>query len=129
MGIADRVEFTGFASDEDISRLYANARAVYYAPIDEDYGYGTIEGMAAARPVITTSDAGGVLEFVDDGQTGLVTSPDAKAIGASTMRMMNVPQEAERMGSAGKARVAGIDWDGRGGCFVKGGNVDECRAA
>ncbi len=111
LGIADRVEFTGFASDEDVSRLYANARAVYYAPIDEDYGYGTIESMAAARPVITTTDAGGVLEFVDDGQTGLVTPPDAKAIGASIMRLMNDPQEAERIGSAGKARVAGIGWD------------------
>lgn len=112
LGMADRVQFTGFASDEDVSRLYTNARAVYYAPIDEDYGYGTIEGMTAARPVITTTDAGGVLEFVDDGQTGLVTPPDAKAIGASLVRLMNDPQESARMGSAGKARVEGISWDG-----------------
>ena len=101
------MEFTGFASDEDVSRLYANARAVYYAPIDEDYGYGTIESMAAARPVITTSDAGGVLEFVDDGQTGLVTPPDAKAIGASIMRLMNEPQEAGAHGRCGQGACGG----------------------
>jgi glycosyltransferase involved in cell wall biosynthesis len=120
LGIAERVEFTGFASDEDVSRLYANARAVYYAPVDEDYGYGTIESMEAARPVITTDDAGGVLEFVEDGQTGLVTPPDGKAIGASIMRLMNEPQEAERLGSAGKARVVSIDWDGVVDALLKG---------
>ncbi|HST06498.1 MAG TPA: glycosyltransferase family 4 protein [Chloroflexia bacterium] len=121
LGMADRVEFTGFASDDDVSRLYANARAVYYAPIDEDYGYGTIEGMTAARPIITTTDAGGVLEFVDDGQTGLVAPPDAKALGTAITRLMNDPGEAARMGSAGKARVAGIDWDGVVDALLKGG--------
>jgi glycosyltransferase involved in cell wall biosynthesis len=121
LGIAGRVEFTGFAPDEDVSRLYANARAVYYAPIDEDYGYGTIEGMAAARPVITTNDSGGVLEFVEDGQTGLVTPPDAKAIGASFARVMSNEQEVARMGLAGRALVEGINWDGIVDALLQGG--------
>ncbi len=111
LGIAQRVEFTGFASDEDVSRLYANARAVYYAPIDEDYGYGTVEALTAARPVITVTDAGGVLEFVEDGVTGLVTLPNTTAIARSIQRLMNNPEEAARLGEAGRARVAGITWD------------------
>lgn len=111
LSIADRVEFTGFVSDDDASRLYANARAVYYAPIDEDYGYGTVEALTAARPVITTSDAGGVLEFVEDNVTGLVTPPDPAAIARSILRLMREPEEAARMGNAGRERVAGITWD------------------
>lgn len=111
LGIENRVEFTGFASDEEVSRLYAGARAVYYAPIDEDYGYGTVEALAAARPVITTTDAGGVLEFVEDGVSGLVTAPEPQAIARSIDRLMEDVSLAERLGSAGRARVAGITWD------------------
>jgi glycosyltransferase involved in cell wall biosynthesis len=111
LGVAGRVEFTGFASDEDVSRLYSNARAVYYAPIDEDYGYGTVEALTAARPVVTTDDAGGVLEFVEDGVTGLVTSPEPRAIARSIMRLMQDADEAARLGQAGRARVQDITWD------------------
>jgi glycosyltransferase involved in cell wall biosynthesis len=80
--------------------------------LDEDYGYGTVEAMAAARPVITTDDAGGVLEFVEDGVTGFVTPPEPQAIARSITRLMSDAGEAERLGRAGRERVAGITWDG-----------------
>jgi glycosyltransferase involved in cell wall biosynthesis len=111
LGISARVDFAGFVSDEDVSRLYANARAVYYAPIDEDYGYGTVEALTAARPVVTTTDSGGVLEFVEDGKSGLVTPPDPTSIALSIKRIMDHPEEAARLGQAGQERVAGITWD------------------
>ncbi len=111
LGIMERVQFTGFAPDEEASRLYANARAVYYAPIDEDYGYGTVEALAAARPVITTADAGGVLEFIEEGVSGLVTPPEPQAIARSIVRLMQDPKEAERLGNAGRSKVANLTWD------------------
>ena len=111
LGIANRVEFAGFVSDEEASRLYRSARAVYYAPVDEDYGYGTIEAFQAARPVVTTSDAGGVLEFVEDGVTGMVTPPEPAAIARALQRITSNPDEAERMGKAGQQKVRDITWD------------------
>ena len=111
LGIADRVEFAGFVSDEQASHLYANARAVYFAPVDEDYGYGAVEALTAARPVITTNDSGGVLEFVEDGVTGLVAPPEPAAIAQAITRLMSNPDEAARLGSAGRERVKGITWD------------------
>jgi glycosyltransferase involved in cell wall biosynthesis len=111
LGIAGRVEFVGFVSDEEASRLYGNARAVYYAPVDEDYGYGAIEALQAARPVITTSDAGGVLEFVEDGVAGLVTPPEAAAVARSLLRLSSNADEAARLGVVGRERVSGITWD------------------
>jgi glycosyltransferase involved in cell wall biosynthesis len=91
--------------------LYSGARAVYYAPVDEDYGYGAVEALHAARPVITTDDSGGVLEFVDDGITGLVTPAEPQAIARSITHFMNAAVDAERLGRAGHEKVKDITWD------------------
>jgi glycosyltransferase involved in cell wall biosynthesis len=111
LGIANRVEFAGFVADEEASELYSGARAVYFAPVDEDYGYGAVEALTAARPVITTNDSGGVLEFVEDGLTGLVTAPGPAAIAGAVTRLMSSTDEAARLGSAGRERARGITWD------------------
>ncbi|MGH7488045.1 MAG: glycosyltransferase family 4 protein, partial [bacterium] len=70
--VADRVTFTDAVSEQRLIELYAGALAVVFPPFDEDYGYVTLEAFLARKAVITTIDAGGPLEFVDDGVTGLV---------------------------------------------------------
>jgi glycosyltransferase involved in cell wall biosynthesis len=105
------VEFAGFVDDSEASRLYTHARAVYYAPVDEDYGYGAVEALHAARPVITTTDAGGVLEFVENNVTGLVTPPDPAAIARSLTRLHASPDDAPRLGAEGRKRVRDITWE------------------
>ncbi|MFM8944428.1 MAG: glycosyltransferase family 4 protein, partial [Actinomycetota bacterium] len=85
-GVADRVTFEIRVSDERLHDLYRSALAVHYGPYDEDYGYVTLEGFAARRPVVTTTDAGGPLEFVEDGATGLGTPPAPEAIALAFAR-------------------------------------------
>jgi glycosyltransferase involved in cell wall biosynthesis len=109
--VADRVQFAGFVDDEALVALYAGARAVFYAPIDEDYGYATVEAFHAARPVVTSDDAGGVLEFVTHRETGLVSAADPTAIAAHLDELAADAALAERLGQAGRKRVAGITWD------------------
>ena len=111
LGLLDRVEFAGFVSDEEASHLYSGARVVYYAPVDEDYGYGAVEALQAARPVITAGDSGGVLEFVEDGVSGLVTPAEPEAIARSITRLLRDEGEAQMLGSAGHQRVKDITWD------------------
>lgn len=110
LGVEARVEFLGRVSDDRLRELYNTCRAVYYAPIDEDYGYTTVEALRAAKPVLTTRDAGGVLEFVDDGAAGYVTAPDATSIAESILRVED-EDVARRLGAAGPERVAGLTWD------------------
>src|SRR5690606_35168034 len=76
LGVGDRVALPGRIDDATLIELYAGALAVFYAPFDEDYGYVTVEAMRSARPVVTTADSGGVLEFVADGVNGFVCAPD-----------------------------------------------------
>jgi len=112
LGIAERVDLLGFVSPEQLLELYAACRAAYYAPVNEDYGYVTVEAFLSGKPVITTTDAGGPLEFVTHGETGHVAAPDPDSVAASIDALWQLPESRlEEMGRAGRARVAGITWD------------------
>jgi glycosyltransferase involved in cell wall biosynthesis len=111
-GLEGRVEMLGFVSAGDLVDLYARCRAAYYAPLNEDYGYVTVESLLSRKPVVTTSDAGGPLEFVSDGESGLVTEPSPEAIAEGIDRLWQTPVSRLReMGEAGRRRVEGITWD------------------
>ena len=113
LGLADRVELLGYVEADDLLDLYARCRAAYYAPLNEDYGYVTVEAFLSGKPVLTTTDSGGPLEFVTQGETGLVAAPEPDALAAGIDRLWDLPEARLRdMGAAGRARVAGITWDG-----------------
>ena len=112
LGVSDRVELLGFVSADDLVALYAGCRAAYYAPLNEDYGYVTVEAYLSNKPVLTTTDAGGPLEFVTDGESGLVAEPTPESIAAAIDRMWTLPQaRVAEMGEAGRRRVEDINWD------------------
>jgi glycosyltransferase involved in cell wall biosynthesis len=110
-GVADRVTFTGPIEEETLVDLYAGAAAVVFPPYDEDYGYITLEAFLARKPVVTTTDAGGPLEFVDDGVTGLVAAPDPDSLGEAMSRVTRDPGFARSLGEAGYERARTITWD------------------
>jgi glycosyltransferase involved in cell wall biosynthesis len=117
--LGERVQFLGYVGDHELIDLYANARAVYYAPIDEDYGFTTVQALAAARPVVTTEDAGGVLEFIEDGVNGYVVAPQPEAIARRLDTLIQNSALAERLGSRGPSCVANITWERVVGELVK----------
>jgi glycosyltransferase involved in cell wall biosynthesis len=106
------VELLGWVDDERLLDLYAGSLAVFYAPFDEDYGYVTVEAFKSGKPVLTAADAGGVLEFVSDGETGFVCAPDGPQAFAERIDRLYADRDlAARLGAAGRRRVAGIHWD------------------
>ncbi len=112
VGVADRVTWTGAVDDERLVDLYAGALAVVFPPYDEDYGYITLEAFLSRKPVVTTTDAGGPLEFVDDGVTGLVAVPTPDALGAAIAQLAADVPLARLLGDAGYERARSISWDG-----------------
>jgi glycosyltransferase involved in cell wall biosynthesis len=111
LGVEDKVTLLGYVSDEDLIALYAGCRAAYYAPLNEDYGYVTVEAFLSRKPVLTTTDAGGPLEFVVDGVNGFVTGPEPEAVAAGIDRIFALPDpRLAEMGEEGHGRVAGITW-------------------
>jgi glycosyltransferase involved in cell wall biosynthesis len=67
-------EFLGRASDTELAGLYASARAVI-VPSMEEFGITAVETQASGRPVIAAA-AGGALETVLDGETGILAKLD-----------------------------------------------------
>lgn len=109
----DRVLWRGGVSDGEKVELYGRCLGVIFPALDEDYGYVTLEAMLSSKPVVTCTDSGGPLEFVDDGETGLVTAPEPAALAAALDRLWEDRELARRMGEAGRARYCdmAIGWD------------------
>ena len=108
-GLAERIELRlGFRPREEIAQLVNGARACAYLPFDEDsLGYVTMEAFAAGKPVLTTTDSGGLLEMVGEA-TGALAEPDASSLADAIARLCE-PAAARARGAAAKA-----DWDARG---------------
>jgi glycosyltransferase involved in cell wall biosynthesis len=110
-GLNGRTEFTGEIDATQLASLYARCLAVFYAPVDEDFGMVPYEAFLSEKPVLTTIDAGGPLEVVDDGRTGLVTAPDAAEIAGALGRLRAHPDEARAFGRAGRQIAGRVTWD------------------
>jgi glycosyltransferase involved in cell wall biosynthesis len=108
--LEDRVTILGRVSDDQLVDLYNTCRAVFYAPIDEDYGYAAVEALAAGKPVVTSYDSGGVLEFVLPDRTGIVTSLEPMEL-ASAIDRMGDEEFAKQLGSRGPELTRDLTWD------------------
>ena len=110
-GLNGRARFTGRIGESELADLYARCLAVYYAPVDEDYGMVPLEAFLSEKPVLTTTDAGGPLEVVSDGSTGLVVTPDVAEIARALGWLREHRDEAATYGRAGKAIAIEVTWD------------------
>lgn len=106
-----QVEFTGRVDDERLADLYARSLAVYYAPIDEDFGMVPYEAFLSSKPVVTTTDAGGPLEVVHDRRTGIVVAPDARDLAQACAYLAANREEASAWGRAGRDVASRVTWD------------------
>ena len=65
------IEFLGYVSDTELSRLYAGARGFLALAVNEDFGMTPVEAMSMGTPVIGFR-GGGYTESVTDGKTGIL---------------------------------------------------------
>jgi glycosyltransferase involved in cell wall biosynthesis len=111
LGVESRVTWIREASEEELLDLYAGARLVVVAPQGEDLGYVPLEAFLSGKPVLTTDDAGGPLEFVSDGETGFVVPPRPEALGAALSRAWEREEALVALGRRGFERASRLSWD------------------
>jgi glycosyltransferase involved in cell wall biosynthesis len=106
-----RVTFTGRVGDDELAGLYARCLAVFYAPVDEDFGFVPYEAFLSEKSVVTTRDAGGPLEVVTDERNGAVVEPNAAALAEAFAWLAAHRDVARERGRAGREDAAGLSWE------------------
>ena len=113
-GVKQHVLMTDVLADEDVRDFY-DAIDVYAMPSRTDsFGIVFLEAWANAKPVVAAA-AGGVVEVVQDGETGLlVPFGDIEKLATAIGRLVDDPELAGKLGRAGRSNVAsGCSWDDR----------------
>ena len=109
LGIAGRVRFRGFVSDEDLRAAYQRCSVFCMPGIAELQSLATMEAMAAGKPVVA-ANAVALPHLVSPGDNGwLFESGDiaglAKALGA----VLDTPETVARLGAASRRIIAAHD--------------------
>lgn len=105
LGLGEAVRFAGFLG-EGIAAAYAALDVMVHASTEpEPFGRTAIEAMAAGTPVVAAA-AGGMVDIVQDGDSGLLTPPgDVAALAAALARLHANPALRLRLAEAGLRRV------------------------
>jgi sugar transferase (PEP-CTERM/EpsH1 system associated) len=102
--LGGHVRFLGFRSD--VADLMASAEYFVLSSKKEGISLTLLEAMACGLATVATS-VGGNPEVVADGETGLLVPPESpEALAKAMLALLRNPAAADRMGVAGRARVA-----------------------
>jgi len=100
LGVAGRIHFQDFHPRPQA--LMAAMDVVVLASREETFGLVLPEAMRTGVPVVGT-DAGGVPEIIDDGESGLLVPPeDPPALAAALARLQDDPALRARLAEAGR---------------------------
>jgi glycosyltransferase involved in cell wall biosynthesis len=107
---ADRIRTLGFVSDEQLSALLANARAVAYPSRGEGFGLPVLEALASGAPVVTSSET--VMAEVAGDAARLVPVGDAVALAGQLRDLLDLPEDVRReMSVVGRQRAEQFTWE------------------
>jgi len=105
------VEYKGFVDNKTAVKLYANALAVVYIPINEDEGYGPIEAGASAKATIGVNE-GGLRETIINKKTGfLIDNVTAEKIAEKIDYLAKNRKIAKKMGKDAFEYTKKFDWE------------------
>jgi glycosyltransferase involved in cell wall biosynthesis len=91
LGVAERVTFVGRKPNHELPAYYAAADVFAFHTLHEGLGIVLLEALASGCPVVTTA-AGGTVDIVRDGDTGLLVPPaDPPAFAAAVIRVLRDP--------------------------------------
>jgi glycosyltransferase involved in cell wall biosynthesis len=95
LGIADRVVFTGFVSDEELVLLYQATSLFVFPSLYEGFGLPVIEALACGAPAIVGRNSS-LVELVDQ-EEALFDPADPASVGAALTRALTEPGLLDRL--------------------------------
>lgn len=106
LGLGDAIEFVSGVTTERIVELYAEAEVAVVPSLYEGFSLPAIEAMSCGIPLVATT-GGAIPEVVGpDGVTAFSVPPgDSEALAAKIAWVFDNPEEAAKVGEAGRQRV------------------------
>jgi len=98
------IQFFKGLDDLKIVRLYNKAKLTVYPPVMEPFGLVPLESMACGIPVVGVKE-GGIKETVIDGETGILTSRDAREYAQAIQRLLENHEIRNEYGKNGVSYV------------------------
>jgi glycosyltransferase involved in cell wall biosynthesis len=110
LGLADRVEFRGYILPAEMKEFYLEASVFAMSSLwPEPFGMVGPEAMRYGLPVVAF-DAGGVREWLQDGENGFLTPwNDTNAFAARIQELLLDKNRARQMGECGRERIRRFD--------------------
>ncbi len=105
-----RVKLVGRLSETEMLDHLARCRAVCFPPLQEDYGFVTVEAFASRKAVVTCADSGGPAELVANEVNGFVCDPRPESLASALRKLTDDAAMGERMGSAAFDAGAELNW-------------------
>jgi alpha-1,3/alpha-1,6-mannosyltransferase len=103
--LQEHVIFLCSLTTAEINWLLNHCICLVYTSINEHFGIGVVEAMAAGCAVVAVN-RGGPVETVENGVTGILCDPAPAAFADAIARIAADPAAVERMGREGRQRVA-----------------------
>jgi phosphatidylinositol alpha 1,6-mannosyltransferase len=102
--------FTGFRTGPDLSELVASMDVFVHTGADETFCQAIQEAMASGVPVVAPA-AGGPLDLVEAGRTGLFYQPESVGeLRAAVEVLTGNPKLRTEFGQRARGVVAGRTW-------------------
>lgn len=107
--LEDRVIFTGYAPDADLSYLYNGASLFVYPSLYEGFGPPVLEAMACGTPVMT-SNVSSMCEIV--GESGILVNPlDANELAQGIEQLLQDDNLRKYLRAEGLKRATNFSWE------------------
>lgn len=105
LGLNHRIQFTGHVPQIQLAALMSQSFLLVLPSLSEGLGRVLIESMATGTPVIA-SRVGGIMDIVEDGETGLLVTPgDVSELRDALRWALENRKEMLAMGELGRSRV------------------------
>jgi spore coat protein SA len=114
-----RVRFTGAVPYADVHQHYREADVFVLPSLMEAFGMPLAEALAAGLPAVA-SRTGGIVDIVDDGETGRLVDPgDPDALAAAIDQLLDDPALRAAFSENGRAKArTTFDWDTTAGAVA-----------
>lgn len=103
LGIKDKVKFVSGVSDDELTRLYAQATIAISPSVYEGFGFPAGEAMSCGMPVIAT-DGGSLPEVVGDAGV-IVPHSNPPALAKAIADLLDDPERQHRLAAASRERI------------------------